>query len=118
MLDIHVPSMSTYGPRYIPLKNLFAYLGKFPLGVSFQFFDKPFYMELSHPLSPHFLPRELNQMSFLGHITFSWFRVEMLLKKGFQLRTASTQQQSLILLNSNNQETHKTADTKSKNSRK
>ena len=30
----------------------------------------------------------------------------MLLKKGFQLRTASTQQQALILLNSNNQETH------------
>ena len=41
-----------------------------------------------------------------GHITFSSFRVEMLLKKGFQLRTASTQQQALILLNSNNQETH------------
>ena len=71
MLDIHVPCMSTYGPRYISSKNLFGYLGKFPLGVSFQFFDEPFYMELSHPLStppppPNFLPRELNQMSFLA----------------------------------------------------
>ena len=66
-------------------------------------------MELSHP------PRDLDQVSFLGHITFSWFRVEMLLKKGFQLRTASTQQQALILLNSNNQETHKITNTKSKN---
>ena len=49
MFNIHVPCMSSYGPRYIPSKNLFRYLGKFPLGVSFQFFDEHFYMELSHP---------------------------------------------------------------------
>ena len=53
MFDIHVPCMSTYGPRYIPSKNLFGYLGKFPLGVSFQFFEEHFYMELSHrPFPP------------------------------------------------------------------
>ena len=53
MFDIHVPCMSTYAPRYIPSKNLFGYLGKFPLGVSFQFFEEHFYMELSHrPFPP------------------------------------------------------------------
>ena len=60
MFDIHVPCMSTYGPRYIPSKNLFGYLGKFPLGVSYQFFEELFYVDLSHP------PRELNQVSFLA----------------------------------------------------
>ena len=36
-----------------PSKNLFGYLGKFPLGVSFQFFEEHFYMELSHrPFPP------------------------------------------------------------------
>ena len=63
--DIHVPCMSTYGPRYNPSKNLFGYLGKFPLGAGFiPIFRREFYMELSHP--PSHLPRELNQMSFLA----------------------------------------------------
>ena len=52
MFDIHVPCISTYGPRYIPSKNLFGYLGKFPLGVSFPFLDEHFYVELSHPSPP------------------------------------------------------------------
>ena len=68
MFDIHVPYMSTYGPRYIPSKNLFGYLGKFPLGAGFiPIFRREFYMELSHPPPPPSpLPRELNQMSFLA----------------------------------------------------
>ena len=90
MFDIHVPCMSTYEPRYIPSKNLFGYLGKFPLGVSFQFFEEHFYVDLSHP------PRELNQVSnkprgiikakaisrFLGLELCSWrkaFNYELLL---------------------------------------
>ena len=62
MFDIHVPCMSTYAPRYIPSKNLFGYLGKFPLGVSFQFFEEHFYVELSHP---HFPPPSRAQSSEL-----------------------------------------------------
>ena len=56
MFDIYFLCMSTYGPRYVRK----SYLGKFPLGVKFQFYEKHFYMELSHPL------RELNQVSFLA----------------------------------------------------
>ena len=66
MFDIHVPCMSTYGPRCIPSKNLFGYLGKFPLGAGFiPIFRREFYMEPSHPPSPHPLspiPRELNDV--------------------------------------------------------
>ena len=106
------------GPVIFPRKTYLGIWVSFPWGVSFQFFEEHFYVELSH-LPPPPLPTPLessikwasqqracryNQGS--GHITFSWFRVEMLLKKGFQLRTASTQQQALILLNSDNQETH------------
>ena len=64
--------MSTYGPRYIPSKNLFGYLGKFPLGAGFiPIFRREFYMEFSHPPPPPRhppspLPRELNQVSFLA----------------------------------------------------
>ena len=42
MFDIHVPCMSTYGPRYIPSKNLFGYLGKFPLGGLIPIFRRAF----------------------------------------------------------------------------
>ena len=70
MFNIHVPCMSSYGPRYIPSKNLFRYLGKFPLGAGFiPIFRREFYIELSHPPtppSPSPLPRQLNQMSFLA----------------------------------------------------
>ena len=53
MFDIHAPCMPTYGPRYIPSKNIFAYLGKFPLGAGFiPIFGREFYMELSHPPFP------------------------------------------------------------------
>ena len=69
MFDIHVPCMSTYGPRYTPSKNLFGYLGKFPLGAGFiPIFRREVYMELSNPAPPppFPLPRELNQMNFLA----------------------------------------------------
>ena len=42
MFDIHVPCMSTYGPRYIPSKNLFGYLGKFRLGGLIPIFRRAF----------------------------------------------------------------------------
>ena len=56
MFEIHVLCMSAYGPRYVRK----SYLGKFPLGVKFQFYEEHFYMELFHP------PRELNQVSYLA----------------------------------------------------
>ena len=52
-------SCSLYVNLCAPLYSLekliwvFGYLGKFPLGVSFQFFEEHFYMELSHrPFPP------------------------------------------------------------------
>ena len=40
-------------PVISPPKSLFGYLVKFPLGVSFQFFEEHFHMELSHrPFPP------------------------------------------------------------------
>ena len=65
MFDIHVPCMSTYAPRYIPSKNLFGYLGKFPLGGLIPIFRRAFLRgTLPPPPPPSHPPRELNQVSF------------------------------------------------------
>ena len=52
MFDIHVPCMSTYGPRYIPSKNLFGYLGKFPLGGLIPIFRRAFLYGTLPPSRP------------------------------------------------------------------
>ena len=64
MFDIHVPCMSTYGPRYIPSKNLFGYLGKFPLGGLIPIFRRAFLCGTLPPPAP-FQPPSRAQSSEL-----------------------------------------------------
>ena len=112
-------------PRYIPSKNLFWYLGKFPLGAGFiPIFLLEFYMEFSHPRFPPTSRAQSSELpsneprGIINAQAISRF-LGLELKKGFQLRTVSTQKQDLKLLNSNNRKTHLgLPETKSKNLRK